>query len=115
MQTPLQISFHQMAPSPDLDAEVRRWVDELEAISDRIVSCHVVIEAPHRHHQGGLFAVRVDLGVPGEHLVAGRSPAEHAAHADAHVAVRDAFRAVRRQLEDHVRRARGEVKNHSAG
>lgn len=91
------------------------WVDELESIFDRIVSCHVVVEAPHRHHQGGLYAVRVELGVPGEHIVAGRSPAEHAAHADAHVAVRDAFRAVRRQLEDHIRRARGDVKSHAAG
>ena len=114
MQTPLQISFHQMPPSPDLDAEVRRWVDELEAIFDRIVSCHVVIEAPHGHHQGGLYAVRVDLRVPGEHIVAGRSPAEHAAHADAQVAVRDSFRAAKRQLEDHIRRARGEVKSHAA-
>jgi ribosome-associated translation inhibitor RaiA len=115
MRTPLQISFHQMAPSPDLDAEVRRWVDELESIFDRIVSCHVVVEAPHRHHQGGLYAIRVELQVPGAHIVAGRSPAEHAAHTDIHVAIKDAFRAVRRQLEEHIRRARGDVKSHAAG
>jgi hypothetical protein len=30
------------------------------------------------------------------------------------VAIRDAFDAARRQLEDHTRRARGETKNHQA-
>ena len=73
----------------------------------RIVSCRVLIEAPHRHHQQGrLYRVRIEIGVPGEHIVVGRSPDEDSAHADPHVAVRDAFRAAKRQLEDHVGRLR---------
>lgn len=107
MQTPLQITFHQLPPSPALEADVRKWVDELETFFDRIVSCRVLIEAPHHHHhQGRLYRVRIEIGVPGEHIVVGRSPDEDHAHADPHVAVRDAFRAARRQLEDHVRRLR---------
>jgi len=43
-------------------------------------------------------------------VVVGRHPAEHAAHHDIYVAIRDAFDAARRQLADHVRRRRGQVK-----
>jgi cold shock CspA family protein len=115
MQTPLQIMFHQMPPSPVLESDVRGWVDELERFFDRVVSCRVLIETPHHHHhQGRLYRVRIEIGVPGEHIVVGRSPDEHAAHEDPHVAVRDAFRAARRQLEDYVRKQRGDVKTHIA-
>ena len=107
MQTPLQITFHQLPPSPALEADVRARVDELATFFDRIVSCRVLIEAPHNHHhQGQLYRVRIELGVPGERIVVGRSPDEDGAHGDPYVAVRDAFRAARRQLEDHVRRLR---------
>ena len=113
MQLPLQITFHQLPPSPALEADVRRSVDELEKFFDRIISCRVSIEAPHRHHHlGRLYRVCVEIGVPGEHIVVRRSPDEHAAHFDPHVAVRDAFREARRQLEDYARRMRGAVKAH---
>ncbi|MFQ5792820.1 MAG: cold shock domain-containing protein, partial [Acidobacteriota bacterium] len=48
--------------------------------------------------------------LPGEELVVSRNPADHAAHEDVYVAVRDAFDEVRRQLEDCVRRRRGHLK-----
>ena len=113
MQTSLQISFHQMPPSQTLKDDVRHSVDELETFFDRMISCRVVIEAPtHHQHHGGLYRVRIEIGVPGDHLVVTRSPDEHAAHEDAHVAVRDAFKEARRELEDYVRRTRGDVKKH---
>jgi ribosome-associated translation inhibitor RaiA len=105
MQTQLQITFQGMERSEALAARIRRNVEELEAVFDRIVSCHVSVGAPHQHQrQGGVFAVHVDLGVPGAHLVVDRSPDDDASHADAHVAVRDAFRAAKRRLEGYVRR-----------
>jgi cold shock CspA family protein/ribosome-associated translation inhibitor RaiA len=114
MQLPLQITYHQVEPSPALEAEVQGWVDDLETFFDRITSCRVFFEAPqHHHHQGGLYRVRIEIGVPGDHIVVTRSPDEHAAHADPHVALRDGFRAARRQLEDYVRRLRGGVKSHA--
>jgi cold shock CspA family protein/ribosome-associated translation inhibitor RaiA len=113
MQIPLQITFHQMALSPALEDEIRCRADELELFFDRIVSCRVSIEGPPgHHHQGGLYRVHIGLGVPGEHIEVDRSPEDHASHADAYVAIRDAFRAARRKLEDHVRRARGDGKAH---
>jgi cold shock CspA family protein len=111
MQIPLQVTFHQLPSSPALEEQVRRWADELETLFDGIVSCRVSIEAPHRHHQHGQnYRVRIDLGVPREHIVVARSPDENGAHEDAHVALRDAFRAARRQLEDYVRRLHRDIK-----
>jgi len=46
-------------------------------------------------------------------IVVGRDRGANHAHEDAHVAVRDAFDAARRVLEDHARHSRGEAKLHA--
>jgi ribosomal subunit interface protein len=113
MNVPLEIEFKDMEKSDALEAVIRGKVDKLEEFHDRIMRCHVVVEAPHRHQQQGKqFHVNVRLTVPGGELVSSRH-APNPAHEDANVAVRDAFDAIRRQLEDHVRIQRGEVKTHS--
>ena len=48
--------------------------------------------------------VRIDLTVPGEEIVIGREPGHDHAHEDVYVAIRDAFDAAKRQLQDHARR-----------
>jgi ribosome-associated translation inhibitor RaiA len=107
MSLPLQITFRHMDPSAALETRIRRKAAELEQFFDRIISCRVVVESRHRHrHQGNLFEVHIDLSVPGSQLFAGRNHAFDHSHEDAHVAVRDAFDAARRQLEDHVRAVR---------
>jgi cold shock CspA family protein len=63
--------------------------------------------------QGNLFQVRIELGVPGREIVVGRDPAAHHSHEDAYVAVRDAFDAARRLVEDYIREQRREVKLHA--
>jgi ribosomal subunit interface protein len=116
MQLPLQITFHNMAQSDAVAAKVRERAQKLEKYFDGIVSCRVSIERPHHHHDdGNQFRVRVELGVPGEKLVANREPDAHHAHTDVYVAIRDAFNAVRRQLEDYTRELRGQVKAHEPG
>ena len=115
MQLPLQVTFRHMDASEAMEANIRERVDELDKFFDQIMSCRVVVEAHHKHHrQGNLYHVRVDLKVPGEELVVSRAPGEHHAHEDAYVAIRDAFDAIRRQLEDHARKHRGKVKQHEA-
>ena len=54
---------------------------------------------------GRAFNVRLDITVPGKELVVNREADE-----DVYVALRDAFNAARRQLEDYGRRQRGEIK-----
>ena len=114
MRLPLQITFRHMDPSAALEARIRQRAEELDQFFDRITSCRVVVECAHRRHQqGNLFEVRLDLTVPGREIVVGREPGTNHAHEDPYVAVRDAFDAVRRLLEDHVRRRRGEAKTHA--
>jgi cold shock CspA family protein/ribosome-associated translation inhibitor RaiA len=113
MQSPLQVSFRNMPPSPAVEADIREKAAKLEEFYDRITSVRVVVETPHRQHRTGkLFHVRIDVRVPGRELVVKREPEKHHAHEDAHVAVRDAFDAAKRQLEDYVREMRGSVKTH---
>ena len=108
-----QIEFRHMAVSDAVSADIRRRVIHLERLFDRIVACRVVIEAPHRHqHQGRLFRVSVELDVPGRRIVVNRAGPHDQAHEDAHVAIRDAFAAAERQLQDHARLRRVEVKTH---
>lgn len=115
MQIPLQITYRDMPPSDAVDANIKEKVQKLEHFADNITSCRVVIEAPHKHqHKGQLYVVHIDITLPGKEIVVSRHPDAHHAHEDIYVAIRDAFNAARRQLEDHSRRHRGKVKYHEA-
>jgi ribosomal subunit interface protein len=115
LQIPLQITFDGMDPSPAIEARIREKAAKLEHFHDRIIGCKVVIEAPHRHHhKGKLYNVRIDISVPGKDVFVDHSGPLNHAHEDVYVAIRDAFNAAGRQLEDHVRRMRGDVKAHVA-
>ena len=111
MELPLQISFRGMDTSPATEALIRERAEKLDRFHDRITGCRVVVEAHHRHQRKGrIYHVRVDVTVPGHEIVVGREPDQHHAHEDIKVAVRDAFDAMRRQLEDRLRVDDGAVK-----
>lgn len=112
---PTEVVFHNMDRSEFLEADVREHAAKLSRFYDRIIGCRVVIEAPHRtHRKGKLYAVRIDISIPGgEVVVTHQGPQDHA-HEDPYVAVRDAFKAAYRRLEDQVRTMRGDVKTHEA-
>ncbi|MCL5669626.1 MAG: HPF/RaiA family ribosome-associated protein [Gammaproteobacteria bacterium] len=108
MQIPLQITFRDMPPSPAVEARIRQKVQKLESFYDRIMGCRVVVNMPQKHHhQGKLYNVRIDITVPGGEIAVNRQPDE-----DVYVALRDAFNAAGRQLEDYAREQRGDVKTH---
>jgi len=110
MQIPLQITIRDMESSEALETHIREKAHKLEEFFDRIMSCRVVVEMPHKHHhQGKQFNVRIDIGVPGNEIVVNRDHSE-----DVYIALRDAFNAAKRQLEDHARKVRGDIKNHEA-
>lgn len=114
MQTEPQVSFQGMPVDDDARQAVLDHVAQLERVWDRITGCHVVIAQPHRRHRSGrLYAVRVDIVVPGGEIVVNRDHHLDHAHEDVHIAIRDAFLAARRRLEDHVRRLRGTEKAHA--
>lgn len=109
MQTPLQITIRDIPPSEALETHIRDKANKLEEFFNHIMSCRVVVEMPHKHHrQGKQFNVRLDIGVPGGEIVVNRDHAE-----DVYVALRDAFDAAKRQLEDYARKLHGNVKTHA--
>jgi len=112
---PVEIVFQNFASSPAVEARIRERAEKLDRFYDQIMGCRVAVEASHRrHHKGNLYHVRIDLTVPGEELVVSRVPDDKQAHEDIYVAIRDAFDAMRRQLEDYARRRRGQVKRHAS-
>jgi cold shock CspA family protein/ribosome-associated translation inhibitor RaiA len=138
MEIPLQITFRNMLPSGAIENAIREKASKLDSFYGRILSCRVIVEAPHRHHRKGkAYEVRIDLTVPGAELVINRAPkhlkaaklllsersekelvethepSKHAAHGDPYVAIRDAFNAAGRKLQDFARRQSGAVKPHN--
>lgn len=114
MQTVAQVSFDDIPVDESIRDAALEHVAELERFSRRITGCHVVVAQPHRHHRAGrLYSVRIDLVVPGGEIVVNRDQHLDHAHEDVYVALRDAFAAARRRLEDHVRRMRGDEKRHA--
>ncbi|MDT3672175.1 MAG: HPF/RaiA family ribosome-associated protein [Aromatoleum sp.] len=108
MQLPLQIVFHGLDPSDAIEARIRGKVEKLETFHQGIMSCRVTVEQQrgHRNHDHR-FNVRIDLHIPGHELAINRNH-----DADVYVALRDAFNAAGRLLEDEVQQQRGAVKAH---
>jgi ribosomal subunit interface protein len=110
MELPLQVTLRDISPSEAVEGYIRERALKLDEFYNKIMSCRVVVEAPVRHHRkGGPFKVRIDMTVPGDELVVNRQADE-----DIYVAIREAFDAARRRLEDYARRQRGSVKVHEA-
>ena len=113
MEIPVQVTFRDIQASDAVRDLCISEAEKLERYRDRITSCRVVVGTPHKHQKkGALFSVRIDLTVPGKEVVVNRDHGEKHAHEDCMTAVRDAFRAARRQLETFKERQRGDVKHH---
>jgi ribosome-associated translation inhibitor RaiA/cold shock CspA family protein len=118
MQTPLEIAFHNLPPSDQLEAVIRERAGKLERLYDRLTACRVSVEALHQQHQtGNVCEVHIVMTVPGQELVVSREPhrvKQRYAAPDVHTSIRDAFKAAERQLKEYKRRIRGDVKPHDA-
>jgi ribosome-associated translation inhibitor RaiA len=102
-----------MEPSAALGARIRELAQRLLKFDAHIIHCHVIIALPHKHSlQGRRYEVRIEITTPGAHLIAQQEHPERHSHEDPYVAVRDAFRSMRRQLEDYEQRRRQDVKRH---
>jgi ribosomal subunit interface protein len=108
MKIPLQITARNLDLAEVFKEDIREKAEKLDKFYDQIMRCRVVVEVPHRHsHEGILYKVHIHMTVPGTELVV-----EHELSEDLEVAIRDAFDAARRKLEDFARKQRGDVKQH---
>lgn len=112
MTFPVQITFREIEPSKNIEAAIHRKAVDLEKYCDRVTYCRVAVEAPSQHHrQGQRFRITVEVGVPGQDIVASRGPADYMVDESVYTAIRDAFRAVRRELQSYVGRRRQQIRS----
>lgn len=101
----LQIKTNDVFLTPEVEGLIQERADHLASFYDRIQSAKLVVEGPTGHHRkGGPFDVRIDLNVPGAVLAVTKQRAD-----DLRVAVRSAFDAAGRQLEDFARKQRPDL------
>ena len=95
--------------TPAMVETIEARAEKLGRFSRRIQSCTVTVEGSGRHHRQGNYNVRIDLIVPGTELVVRKH-----SEANLELALKGAFNAIGRRLEEQVRQSRGFVKTHEA-
>ena len=128
MLLPVQVTYRNMTDSTGLEEIVRKEVAKLEHFYDRITSCRVMVERPQRGQAGKLYHVRIDLRLPNGELVVKHTPTLHGTlkdfktdktrkeadsvlvHKLPQSSIHQAFREMRRQLQDYSHRQDGFVK-----
>lgn len=111
---PCQITFGGMVASEPARAEVHAWLARLGALTATTTAGQVLIEAVDRGRKEGHYRVRMDLTMPTGVVVVDYDHPNNGPHEDVYVAIRNAFRAARRQLEAHSRTLTATEPNDSA-
>jgi ribosomal subunit interface protein len=113
MVIPVQVTFRNMSTSDALETAIREKAAKLDRFHPRIMACRVAVEAArHRHMKGNVFHVRFDVTVAHGEVVASSDTNAPTPHENVYTALSEAFHEIRRRLEDHAQRIRGEVKHH---
>lgn len=116
MLTPLEIAFHGLERSDAVEARVKEKFKRIESHFERITHGRVVIEAPKkRASRAKVFTVRIEVGVPGRRpIVASSDPKDNGGQSDVMMAVRDAFAAAMRQVNERASRKAHPAKREQA-
>ncbi|MBI3854415.1 MAG: ribosome-associated translation inhibitor RaiA [Planctomycetes bacterium] len=96
MNLPFELRQKNVELPAAMAGEIRTRAERLDHFFNRIMRCRVSVEGPG------------DLTVPGAQIVVQKQSA-----ANLELALKAAFDAASRRLEDHVRRTRGFVKTHA--
>ncbi|MDX2307132.1 MAG: HPF/RaiA family ribosome-associated protein [Hyphomicrobium sp.] len=112
MDTPLEITFKGLDRSAVVERKITEKAAKLERIFDRMTHCRVVVAAPNKHaHKGKTYEIKIDIGIP-DHapLILTHEASVGSAQEDLHVAVRDAFDAATRRLDEMAEKIKGSAK-----
>jgi ribosome-associated translation inhibitor RaiA len=101
MQIAPQITFEGSESSDAARAQILGEIERLETHNQRVTGCRVKVIAPSQKHRRGTgFQVRIWLTLPPhENIVVNHSVSDDARYEHAHVAIKDAFTAARRQVD----------------
>jgi cold shock CspA family protein len=111
-----------MTAIADVRETIEARIQKLESVCKPILSCRVMVEAPANHHRkGDPFHVRIDATLTDGRIVVKHSESMYSGKRDNDttsqrnclmLAVRGAFGAARRKLQEHARLRRADVKTH---
>jgi len=96
---PCQIVFEGFPASEPPRIEVRAWLARLGALTAPMIRGEVAIEAVNQGRTEPRYRVRMELVMPAGPVRVGSDHPANLPHEDVFVAIRNAFRAARRELE----------------
>src|ERR1700733_11928950 len=104
MQITPEITFEGSESSPAAREVILKEIERLEPHNKRITGCRVTVIAPSQKHRHGVgFQVNIWLTIPPhENIVVNHSATDDPRHEHADAAIKDAFAAARRQVDDLV-------------
>jgi ribosome-associated translation inhibitor RaiA len=101
MQIAPEITFEGSESSDAARSQILSEIERLESHHHRITGCRVKVISPsHKHRHGIGFQVHIWLTMPPhENIVVNQTGSDDARNEHAQVAIRDAFAALRRQVD----------------
>ena len=96
---PCRITFQGFVASEPPRVEVRAWLARLGALTAPMTGGEVAIEAVDQGRKERRYRVRMELVMPAGSVLVGSDHPANLPHEDVFVAIRNAFRAARRELE----------------
>ncbi|MBI1860305.1 MAG: ribosome-associated translation inhibitor RaiA [Deltaproteobacteria bacterium] len=113
MELKPQICFRDIEETQAIRHAIEKQVRRLEHLFPRISGCRVMVESRHHHQRkGNPYHVRVDVTVPGKEIVVTPNPKPGGKEDDLYLAIKDAFGAAARRLQDCARECRGDLKGY---
>ena len=112
MSTPIEIHFHGIEKSEAIEERVREKAAKLEKHCGRMTRCRVVVESPHRNPQKvKVFQIKIEISLPRRKpiVVCHEREGSHA-HEELPLAIRDAFEAALRKVDDAATRISARTK-----
>jgi ribosome-associated translation inhibitor RaiA len=102
MQIAPEITFEGSDSSDAARVQILGEIKRLETHNQRITGCRVKVIAPsHKHRRGVGFQVHIWLTLPPHgNIVVNNTASDDTRHEHAQVAIKDAFAAARRQIDD---------------
>jgi len=100
---PCQITFGGMSATEALRGEVHAWLNRLGALTATMTGGRVLIDVLDQGRSERRYQVRMELAMPRGVVVVGLDHPSNRAHEDIYVAIRNAFRGARRELEVYFR------------
>ena len=102
MDTLPEITFHGIEKSEAVEERVREKVAKLEKHCGRMTRCRVVLEAPNRSPQKPkIFQIKVEISLPRRQpIVVSHERTGSHAHEELALAIRDAFDAALRKVDE---------------